>query len=147
MIGDWLNTGTSVKTVAGFAEKVYAKKDFNGFQGDRRFIQSSYSQKLFSKERISIAGIYAWRAQHTTDAVEKKRMNDAADFAFRQAWALCPYETQAVVRYVNLLLGEQRFSDALLVAETAANMPAMKGKDGAQMRDLVKNLQQMRQRQ
>jgi hypothetical protein len=141
MIGDWLNTDTSVETVAGFAEKVYVKKDFNGFQGDRRFIQSSDSQKMFSKERNSIAGLYAWRAQHATDTAEKKRMNDAADFAFRQAWALCPYSPEAVFRYVNLLMSEQRFSDALLVAETATKMPAMKGGDGAQMRGLITQLQ------
>ena len=147
MIGGWLNADTSVKDVAAFAEKVYAKKDFSGFQGERRFIESSDSQKMFSKLRSSIAGVYAWRAQHATDASEKQRMNDAADFAFRQAWALCPYSPEAVFRYVNLLMSENRFSDALLVAETAAKMPEMKGPSGAQIRDLVKNLQQMQQRQ
>ena len=147
MFGDWLKPDTSVETVAGFAEKVYVKKDFNGFKGDPRFIQSSDSQKMFSKLRSSIAGVYAWRAQHATDASEKQRMNDAADFAFRQAWALCPYSPEAVFRYANLLISENRFSDALLVAETAAKIPEMKGPGGAQIRDLVKNLQQMQQRQ
>ena len=68
-------------------------------------------------------------------------MNDAADFAYRQSWALCPYSPETVVRYVNLLMSESRFSDALLVAETAAKMPAMKGDDGAQMRGLITQLQ------
>jgi len=148
MIGDWLNGDTSVKEVAAFAEKVYAKKDFSGFKGDRRYIQSSDSQKMFSKERSSIAGLYAWRAQHATDAAEKKRMNDAADFAFRQAIALCPYSPEAVIRYVNLLFGEQRFSDALVVAQTAAKMPEMKGSNGQQIRGLVdqiKNIQRQTQ--
>jgi hypothetical protein len=145
MIGDWLNTDTSVEDVAAFAEKVYVKKDFNGFKGDLRFIQSSDSQKMFSKECSSIAGLYAWRAQHATDAAEKKRMNDAADFAFRQAWALCPYSPETVVRYANLLMSESRFSDALLIAETAAKMPAMKGKDGAQIRELVDQLKKIQQ--
>jgi len=140
MVGDWLNTDTSVEEVAAFAEKVYIKKDFNGFKGDPRFIQSLDSQKMFSKERNSIAGLYAWRAQHATDAAEKQRMNDAADFAFRQSWALCPYSPEAVFRYTNLLISEKRFSDALLVAETAAKMPEMKGRDGDQMRALVKQL-------
>ena len=144
MVGNWLNSDTSVKEVAAFTEKVYAKKDFNGFQGDRRFIQSSDSQKMFSKERSSIAGLYAWRAQHSKDAAERKRMNDAADFAFRQVIALCPYSPEAVFQYVNLLVSEQRFSDALLVAETAAKMPAMKGRDGNQIRDLVTQLKPTR---
>ena len=85
MIGGWLNSETSVKEVAAFAEKVYAKKDFSGFQATRVSSKMSDSQKMFSKLRSSIAGLYAWRAQHAKDAAEKKRMNDAADFAFRQA--------------------------------------------------------------
>jgi hypothetical protein len=144
MIGDWLNTGTSVEEVAAFAEKVYAKKDFNGFKGDPRFIQNSDAQKMFSKERSSIGGLYAWRAQHATNAAEKKRMSDAADFAFHQSLALCPYSPETVVRYANLLFSQQRFSDALVVAQTAAKMPEMKGSNGQQIRDLVgqiKNIQ------
>jgi hypothetical protein len=142
MIGDWLQPVTSVGDIATFAEKVFAKKDLSGFTGDLRFIQNADAQKMFSKERSSIGGLYAWRAQHATDAAETKRMNEAADFAFRQSWALCPYSPEAVFRYVNLLEGEKRFSDALLVAETAAKMPEMKGKDGAQVRNLVSQLKQ-----
>ena len=33
-------------------------------------------------------------------------MNDEADFAFRQAWALCPYSPETVFRYVDLLMSE-----------------------------------------
>jgi hypothetical protein len=141
MIGDWLNNDTSVKEVTAFAEKVFVRRDFNGFTGDPRFIQNAYSHKMFSKLRSSIGGLYAWRAQNTADASEKKRMNDAADFAFRQAWALCPYSPEAVFRYVTLLTSENRTSDALLVAEAAAQMPEMKGHDGDQIRALVKRLQ------
>ena len=67
-------------------------------------------------------------------------MNNEADFAFRQAWVLCPYSPEAVYRYVNLLLSQKRISDALLVAETAAQMPAMQGSDGTQVRTLVEQL-------
>ena len=144
MIGGWLNTGTTVKEVAAFAEKVFGRHDFSGFTGDPRFVENSYSHKMFSKERSSIAGLYAWRAQHTKDAGERKRMNDAADFAFRQAWALCPYSPETVVRYANLLFSEQRFSDALVIAQTAAKMPEMKGSGGQQIRalaDQIKNIQ------
>jgi hypothetical protein len=143
MVGDWLNADTSLEEVTAFAGNIFIKKDFNGFKGDPRFIQSSDSQKMFSKLRGSIAGLYAWRAQHATDAAEKKRMSDEADFAFRQSFALCPYSPEAVNRYVNLLLSENRRADALLVAETAAKMPPMKDRDGDQIRSLVKQLQQM----
>jgi hypothetical protein len=95
---------------------------------------------MFSKERSSIAGLYAWRAQHTTDAAEKQRMNAAADFAFRQAWALCPYSPETVVRYVALLISKNRRPDALLVVKMAAEMPELKGRDGDQWRSLATEL-------
>ena len=142
MIGSWLNTDTSVREVAAFAEKVYVKKDFNGFTGDPQFVQNDYSCKMFSKLRTSIGGLYAWRAQHAADASERGRMNDEADFVFRQAFALCPYSPEAVFRYTALLTSENRGADALLVAETAAGMPSMQGKDGEQLRNLVRQLQE-----
>jgi hypothetical protein len=37
-------------------------------------------------------------------------------------------------------LEQNRVADALLVAETAAQMPAMQGKEGEQLRALVKQL-------
>jgi len=143
MIGGWLRNDTPVKDVAAFAEKVYGKQDLGGFTGDPQFVQSTDAQKEFSKLRSSIAGLYAWRAQNTQDVSEKKRMTDAADFAFRQSLALCPYSPEAVFRYVNLLMSQNRRNDALLVAETAVKMPSMKGKDGDAMRDLIKTLSRM----
>jgi hypothetical protein len=144
MIGDWLNKDTSIEEIAAFAEKVYANHDFSGFKTDSQFIQSADAQKMFSKLRSSIGGLYAWRAQHATDVSEKERMNAAADFAFRQAFALCPYSLEAVFRYVNLLMGQNRGADALLVAETAAKMPSMQGRDGEALRSVAKNLEQFR---
>jgi hypothetical protein len=41
---------------------------------------------------------------------------------------------------VNFLLKQERFSDALVVAETAAQMPSMQGQDGEQIRNLVEQL-------
>jgi len=127
MIGGWLKPDTTIAEVAAFAEKIHVKKDLSGFAGDPQFVQSEYWCENFSKLRSSIGGLYAWRARHATDAGEKKRMNDAADFAFRQAWALCPYSLETVFRYVNLLTSEGRTADALWVAETAEKMPKNKG--------------------
>ena len=107
MIGGWLNDDTPVEEVAAFAEKTFGKQDFSGFTGDPRFIQNAYSHKMFSKLRSSHAGLYAWRVDHAADAAEKKRMSDEADFAFRQAWALCPYSPEAVFRYMNFLLAQE----------------------------------------
>jgi hypothetical protein len=129
MIGDWLGNDTSLSDVAAFNEKVFLHNDFNGFIGDTNFVRNSYANRMFSKERSSIAGLFAWRADHTTDPAEKARMVRAADFAFRQAWALCPYSPEVVFRYVGFLMDEKRPADALLVAETAANFP---GTDASQ---------------
>ncbi len=140
MIGDWLNDDTPVEQVAAFAKKTFGKQDFSGFTGDPRFIQNTYSHRTFSKLRSSIAGLYAWRLKQATDASEKERMAGEADFAFRQAWALCPDSTEAIFRYVNLLIEQKRVADALVVGETAAQMPANQGKDGGQIRGLVEQL-------
>jgi hypothetical protein len=138
MIGGWLKPGTTIGEVAAFAEKIHVKKDLSGFAGDPQFVQSEYWCENFSKLRNSIGWLYAGRARHAADAAEKKRMNDAADFAFRQAWALCPYSLETVFRYVDFLTSQNRRADALLVAETAAKIPEMK--DNGQLRALVTEL-------
>ena len=61
MIGNWLTEDTSVKTVADFAEKIYARKDLSGFTGDPAFIHDDYAPKMFSKWRSAIGGLYCWR--------------------------------------------------------------------------------------
>jgi hypothetical protein len=138
MIGGWLKPDTTIEEVAAFAEKIHVKMDLSGFAGDPQFVQNEYWCKKFSKLRSSIGGLYEWRAEHAADAAEKKHMNDAADFAFRQAWVLCPYSPETVFRYVNLLTSQNRRADALLVAETAAKMPEMKG--NGKLRSLVTEL-------
>jgi hypothetical protein len=140
MIGDWLTDDTSVEQVAAFVKKTFAQQDFSGFTGDRRFIQNDYSNKTFSKLRSAIAGLYAWRLDQAVGEQDKHRMAEAADFAFRQAWALCPNSSEAVFRYVNFLLKQGRISDALLVAETTAQMPSMQGGDGRSIRAMVDQL-------
>jgi hypothetical protein len=140
MIGDWLTDDTSVDKVAAFAKKTFGKQDFSGFTGDPRFVQNAYSRKMFSKLRSSLGGLYAWHLQQASGAIEKERMAREADFAFRQAWALCPDSNEVVFRYVALLMEQKRVADAVLVAETAAQMPSMQGQEGQTMRALVVNL-------
>ena len=144
MIGGWLKENTPVATVTDFAAKTFGRHDFAGFKGDRRFIENTYAHKSFSKLRSSTAGLYAWRAEHDADAGDKERMAAAADFAFRQAWALCPYSPEAVYRYVNFLMTQKRMDDALLVAETTEKLTHDDSK--AQIRQLVQNLKQWQSR-
>jgi hypothetical protein len=142
MIGNWLNEDTSVTNVAVFAEKVFLQHDLSDFQGDPEFVQNDYAHRMFSKLRSSIAGLYAWRASHPADESEKDLMNNEADFAFRQAWAMCPNMPEVVFRYVQFLTKDDRFADALLVAETAAKFPPINNADKKQFEDLVDSLKQ-----
>ncbi len=42
-----------------------------------------------------------------------------ADFAFRQAFALCPSSPEVVFRYINLLLSQKRLDDSISLVEAA----------------------------
>ncbi len=76
----------------------------------------------FSMLRSSLGGLYAWRAQNSRNPDEKERMLNEADFAFRQAFALCPTSPEVVFRYINLLAGEKRLDDAILITELAMKL-------------------------
>lgn len=135
LLGDWLTDETSVKQVCDFAQRVYVRNDLSDFRGDYAFARNNMAQKSFSKLRSSIGGVYAWRYAHGT-AAEKSLMAKEADFAFRQALALCPYSPEAVFRYANFLTGENRLPDALLVAQTCQRVDPT----NAQVAQLVEQL-------
>jgi tetratricopeptide (TPR) repeat protein len=137
LIGNFINYNTSVKEITDFVEKVYLKKDFSGFKGNRRFIRDDQAQKAFSKLRSSIAGsIYDWRYQNSQNPAEKQRMLKEADFAYRQAFAFCPYSPEAVYRYITMLVNVGKVDDAILVANTCAKLDPNNGG----VAEMVKNL-------
>jgi hypothetical protein len=140
LVGDWMNTNTPLQEVISFAEKVYLKHDFDGFKGDLQFIQNADAQGIFSKRRNDIADLYVWRMNHAANASERERMAHEADFAFRQAFALCPSSPGGLFRYVNLLLSENRLADAILIAETVAKFPSPLNSDVTQIQNLVDQL-------
>jgi hypothetical protein len=140
-LGDWLTEQTPVSDVAEFVEKVFVRKNLNGFSGNPRFLDSGFSQKMVSKLRSSIAGLYDWRSEHSESHAEKERMAREADLAYRQAFALCPYSPEAVFRYVQFLTNSKRIDDAILVA-TAGLKVDPKNKPVA---DLLKSLKQYKQ--
>ncbi len=128
MIGDWLRPETPLQTVIDFADTTYERKDLSGFTGNPRFLQDEDSQKIFSKLRSAQAGVYAWRlgafnsiptpAEYVApEGAERQRLSEAADLAFRQALALCPYSPEAVARYCDFLLAQGRKTDAGAVLE------------------------------
>jgi hypothetical protein len=122
LIGNWITYDTPVSNICAFAEKVYFRRDYRGFQGDPKFIRDSDGQKAFSKLRSSIAGIYSWRISNTRNPAEQQRVIKEADFAFKQAFAFCPYSPEAVFRYAQLLATLGRIEDARLIAVTAQKL-------------------------
>ncbi len=143
MIGGWLKPETSVNEICAFVEKVFEKRDLDGFAGDPKFVQNDHAAKMYSKLRSSIGGLYGWRANNGKDAVDKERMEREADFAFRQAFAFCPSSPEAVFRYINLLVQQGRIDDGLLIAQTAANIDSANG----QMGTLIQELHRMKAKQ
>ena len=140
MIGGWLTPDTPVADVCVFARKTFAGNEFSGFKGDRDFVEQRYANKLYSKLRSSIGGVYNWRATQSKSPEERKRMLAEADFAFRQAFALCPYSPEAIFRYANLLLSADRVEDAFNVAATAQLLDP----DNSQLEALVSELNRVK---
>jgi len=148
-IGNWITYDTSIQQIADFAEKVYLHGNFSGFTGDRKFIRDDDGQKAFSKLRSSQAGVYAWRLspqcppefRQKTEAGQVALVRET-DFAFKQAFAFCPYSPEAVFRYVNFLLQYNRLDDALTVAKTYLKFDPYNG----QATDLIKNLEDFKGR-
>jgi beta-lactamase regulating signal transducer with metallopeptidase domain len=122
MIGDWLNEKTPVREVTTFATRIFRDHDLRQFRGDPQFVQDRAVRAAFAKLRSAIGGVYAWRSEHAVTDTEKDRMARAADFAFRQAFALCPDSSDAVLRYAKLLEARGQLSDAILIAETAVSL-------------------------
>ena len=138
-LGDGFSQEATVHQIGEFANKVYVRHDLRGFRGDAEFVENKDPQKMFSKLRVSQAGVYAWRVERANGEADKRRMAQEADFAFRQAWALCPDAPESVFRYVTFLIGQKRAPDALVVAETALALDPQ----NASIDALVRQLKQM----
>jgi hypothetical protein len=123
-LGGWLKTNTPLSKVADFARQTYVAGDLKAFEGDPLFIRDSEARLQFSKLRSSIAGVYVWRLGQCPPEYrpknndQGKQLTQASDFAFKQAFAVCPHSPETVFRYVNFLLQFSRVEDAILVAKT-----------------------------
>jgi tetratricopeptide (TPR) repeat protein len=124
LCGNWITYDTSVKEIADFVERTYIQNNYKGYIGNRAFVRDEDAQKAFSKLRSSQAGMYAWRCLPTCppefrqkSAASQEALRRETDFAFKQAFAFCPYSPEAVFRYINFLLQYGRFDDAIIVAE------------------------------
>ncbi len=139
LLGEGIGEGLSVKELCGFVEKVYADRNLEQFKGDPKYVTDPWAPKAYSKLRSSIAGVYAWRMQNTKGSEEREAMRKEAEFAFRQAFALCPQSPEAVYRYVNLLVGTGRGEDALEITKVASKVEPQNG----QFKSLQKELERI----
>ncbi|HEX9047096.1 MAG TPA: tetratricopeptide repeat protein [Verrucomicrobiae bacterium] len=122
MLGPWLDDKATIRDVCDFAEKYGNGKRLEGFPGDKAFAENGPARKCFSKLRTSAAGLYAWRAEHAKSADERSCMYQAADFAFRQGYAICPQSPEAIYRYINLLISRKHLDEAILIAKTSLHL-------------------------
>lgn len=147
LIGNWIDYDTPMKEICDFAERVYLRRDFTGFKGDRKFVRDGVAQKSFSKLRSAIGGLYAWRLSQEcpvelrpkTPAAQQLLLRET-EFALRQAFAYCPYSPEAVYKLMNLLMGSGRVDEAILITETSLKFDP----DNAVFRNLADQLRSMR---
>jgi tetratricopeptide (TPR) repeat protein len=147
LTGDIVDYDTPVTNITAWIEKTYLRRNFKGFTGAPEFVRDDQGQKAFSKLRSSIGGIYAWRISdpENHNPIAQQRMIKEADFAFKQAFAFCPYSPEAVFRYVNLLLSPymNRLDDALAIATTCRKLDPYNG----QVIDLCNRLETFKKQQ
>ena len=158
LCGNFITYDTSVSNICDFIERTYIHNNYQGYTGDRAFVRDDDAQKAFSKLRSSQAGMYAWRLipqcppeyRQKSPAAQTALVRET-DFAFKQAFAFCPYSPEAVYRYVNFILqmaqseemsghpelAVHRFDDAILIAQTCKKLDPFND----QITGLIKNLQ------
>lgn len=150
LIGNWITYDTTVSNICEFADQVYVRRSLKSVKvagkevfPDARFIRDDDGQKAFSKLRSAIAGVYFWRineAGRRGNLAEQQRMIKECDFAFRQAFAFCPFSPEAVFRYTNLLISLGRIDDALMIARTFQKLDP----NNRSARDLIDQLTDIR---
>jgi tetratricopeptide (TPR) repeat protein len=143
LCGNFIDYNTSIADICKFCERTYVGNNFTGYLGDRKFARDDDGQKAFSKLRSSQAGMYAWRLSPQCPAEFRQKTQASqnalireTDFAFKQAFAFCPYSPEAVYRYINFLLPLGRFDDALLISETCQKLDPY----NEQITGLIENL-------
>jgi thioredoxin-like negative regulator of GroEL len=144
LIGNRITYDTTVSNLCAFAEQAYYRRQRPAdFDGDPAFLRDRDAQKAFSKLRSSIAGVYFWRISAAKSTAEQQMMIREAEFAFKQAYAFCPYSPEALFRFINLLLTTARVDDALLLAYTSKKMDPF----NAQIDNLIAELEGIRAQQ
>ena len=142
LIGNWISYETTMDDICEFAEQVYLRGKFRGFMGDMKFLRDDDAQKSFSKLRSAIGGLYWWRASNANTAEEQQLLLREAEFAAKQAYALCPFSPEALYKLVNMLVLQGRFDESTALILTSMKFdPENKG-----LKDLLAQVAAIRNR-
>ena len=111
-------------------DRAYWDKLCADFEARPEFRRDSDAQKTFSKLRSAIGGLYAYH-----------HMTGPAEYAYRQALALCPESPEANFRLAQLYIEQNRVDDALDVLRALQKRDLLNRKIG----DAINQLQNMKQ--
>ena len=139
-LGDWLKPDTTVSNLCITLETIYREKDLSRFTGQPEFLTNDFAPKAFSKLRVSIAGLYQWRLMKDNT----RRLSAEANYAFQQAYCLCPTNPEALFRYVNFLMAQRRIDDAILIVRTTLRLTPADDHFYDQYQSLMMQLKQYR---
>jgi len=115
-IGNWIKVGeTKVAEVCDFSERVYLRKELQGFSGDRQYLACLRAQDYFAKLRLATALLYLWRCVEATQVEEKSRMWTQCVLAFEQAFALGPVNSEVASHFADTLVSVKEYDDAIRV--------------------------------
>ena len=124
LIGPVVREETTIEELREFALDAHLRGDLAAFPGDPRFLRDDWARKAYAKLRSAVAGVYTWRVSpdcppHLRPTGEENRaaLVREADYAFRQALALCPYSAEVAFRYADFLRMQNRIDDAVEVVD------------------------------
>jgi len=136
--GAIVEPNTPITDICSWIEQVHIRRNHaNHTPVQKRFLRSYVSQRAFSKLRLSIAKLYDWRVRNIENlpkdpvksnakakllGKQKKELLSEADFAFRQAYALCPVSAETVHEYLAFLLRNERTKEAHFILASSLNM-------------------------
>jgi tetratricopeptide (TPR) repeat protein len=101
------------------------------FTARPEFWRDNDARKTFSKQRSAIGGIYSFR-----------KLQAAAEYAFRQSLELCPDSPEANFRYAQLLLETGKGAEAVQVLENYQKLDPLNARIGQAIQQIKQIAQQ-----
>ncbi len=98
LIGNWIQYDTSVADIANWAERVYLRRNYRGFTGDRKFIRDDQAQKSFSKLRGALAGMYELADRNDSPRRPGTEPDDSGSrLCFSTGFCSLPIQSRSVI--------------------------------------------------